>query len=246
MIADARITRRNALLGTALLGTLLIGGAAAAGAAPVAPAGFADIPYADWSDDEPPYRLFPGDEVEVNIPSAPELSRSAIVQPDGRIGLALIGSVMVADRTLEEAQGALGQAYAQHLLRPAVTLSVKAAPLKVFVGGEVGTPGVIDMNGDADALRAIVQAGGLRPSADLRNVIVLRRGPDGRGMMRTVNLARGLHRGEVDLVPLRRFDIVYVPRSGAAAAGVFVQQYFRDIIPATLGFSYALGARSVR
>ncbi len=40
-----------------------------------------------------------------------------------------------------------------------------AAPLKVFVGGEVGKPGVYDMAGDIDALRAIIQAGGFKPSA---------------------------------------------------------------------------------
>jgi polysaccharide export outer membrane protein len=44
----------------------------------------------------------------------------------------------------------------------------------------------------------------------------------------------------VDLVPLRRFDIVYVPRTGVASAGLFVQQVFRDLAPAPIGFSYAL------
>ena len=44
-------------------------------------------------------------------------------------------------------------------------------------------------------------------------------------------------------MPLRRFDIVYVPRTGVAAAGVFVQQYFRDLAPIQFGFSYALGDR---
>jgi len=57
------------------------------------PAGqaFADIPYASWTDDEPDYRFFPGDELEVSVPSAPELSKSVTVQPDGRIALPLIG-----------------------------------------------------------------------------------------------------------------------------------------------------------
>ena len=41
----------------------------------------------------------------------------------------------------------------------------------------------------------------------------------------------------VDLVPLRRFDIVYVPRTSAAEAGVFMGQV-RDILPFT--FSYSL------
>ena len=48
------------------------------------PAGFGDIPYASWSDYEPAYRFYPGDEIEVSLPTAPELSKTVIVQPDGR------------------------------------------------------------------------------------------------------------------------------------------------------------------
>jgi protein involved in polysaccharide export with SLBB domain len=230
MIQDARLNRRMVLMGA-----LLLSGCASSPSRgeTTGPAGFADIPYADWSDYEPPYRLYPGDEVDVTIPSAPELNKLVTVQPDGRISLPLISPVMVADRTILEARDSLTQAYADQLLRPEV-------------GGEVGNPGVIEMVGDSDALRAVVQAGGVKPSGDLKRVILLRRGPDGRGMMRTVNLSSGLRRGDVDLAPLRRFDIVYVPRTGVAAAGIFVQQYFRDLIPATFGFSYALGERTLR
>src|SRR5688572_23467210 len=68
---------------------------------------FANIPYADWSDAEPPYRLYPGDEVEVTVLSAPELSKTVTVQPDGRIALPLIGAIMVTDRTIQDVQQTL-------------------------------------------------------------------------------------------------------------------------------------------
>jgi len=204
--------------------------------------GFNDIPYASWNDYEPPYRFYPGDEIEVTVPSAPELNKTVTVQPDGRISLPLIRAVMAADRTIPELRSELSEAYAGQLLRPVVEISPKAAPLKVFVGGEVGSPGVIDLQGDSDALRAIIQAGGVRTSANLGKVIILRRGPDGRGMMRTVDLGRGLKSPRADLTPLRRFDIVYVPRSGVASAGLFVQQYLRDLQPIQFGFSYAIGS----
>ena len=51
---------------------------------------FANIPYATWSDDEPQYRLYPGDELDVAVPSAPELNKTVTVQPDGRIMLPLV------------------------------------------------------------------------------------------------------------------------------------------------------------
>jgi polysaccharide export outer membrane protein len=228
-----------------LLAGLVLSGCASAGAAPGPDRqAFADIPYADWSDAEPPYRLYPGDEVEVTVVSAPELTKTVTVQPDGRIALPLIAPVMVTDRTIDEVQRSLAQAYSAQLLRPDVNVAPKAAPLKVFVGGEVGNPGVFDMVGDSDALRAIMQAGGYRPTADASRVIILRRGADGRGMIRQVNLARGFQAGGADLAPLRRFDIVFVPRSGIAKANLAVQQYFRDLLPIQPGFSYAIGGNS--
>ena len=75
-------------------------------------------------------------------------------------------------------------------------------------------------------------------------MVVIRRSSDGRAMMRTANLGAGLRgRGGVssDLVPLRRFDIVYVPRTSAAEAAQFVQTYFRDLSPIQFGFTLPLG-----
>lgn len=207
---------------------------------------FPDIGYADWSDQEPEYRFYPGDEIDISVPSAPELSKSVIVQPDGRVTLPLVGPQMAADRTIPELQDALARAYAGQLLRPEVFVSVKGTtPLKVFVGGEVGTPGVLDMPGDINALQAIIQAGGFRTTAKTDRVVIIRRGPGGRAMMRTVNLKAAMKDpARSDFVPLRRFDIVYVPRSAVSEAGLWVQQYFRDLSPIQLGFNYAINGQT--
>ncbi len=120
-------------------------------------------------------------------------------------------------------------------------ITVKTAvPIKVFVGGEVDKPGVYDMPGDINALQAVIQAGGFKTTAKTDKVIVIRRTSDGRAMMRTVDLKQGVaHPGRTDLVPLRRFDIIFVPRTGLASAGVFMQQ-IKDLIPGNVGFDYAL------
>jgi protein involved in polysaccharide export with SLBB domain len=239
---------RRFLLLTGLSAALLSGCATASapvGEASAASDRFPDITYSDWTDYEPAYRFYPGDEIEVSVPTAPELSKTVTVQPDGRIALPLIGPVMAADRTIGDLEADLSAAYSSQLRRPEVNVAAKAAPLKVFVGGEVGNPGILDMVGDSDALRAVIQAGDFKPSANRRKVFIIRRGPDGRGMVRSVDLGRGLDTNGADLVPLRRFDIVYVPRSGVAQAGLFVQQYFRDLSPIQFGFNYALGDQAV-
>jgi protein involved in polysaccharide export with SLBB domain len=197
---------------------------------------FVNIPYASWSDEEPQYRLYPGDEIDIGVPSAPELNKTVTIQPDGRIMLPLVAPQMAAGRTSSELEQQLGQAYASQLLRPDVTVTVKAAPLKVFVGGEVGKPGVYDMPGDIDAMQAVVEAGGFISGAKRKEVVVIRRSHDGRAMMRTVNLDPRSAHG--DLVPLRRFDIVYVPKTGLAELADFMTQ-LRNALP--VSFSYAFG-----
>jgi polysaccharide export outer membrane protein len=232
---------RRVLLLAAVALTAGAGSASALGFGRGRKPAFTDLPYATWSDDEPGYRLFPGDEIEVATPTAPELTRTVRVGPDGRIDLPLIGSVMAADRDVGELERSLTQAYAGQLVRPVVQVSLKqAAPLKVFVGGEVGAPGMFDLNGDVDALQAVFMAGGFKASAKRGEVVVLRRGAGGRAMMRTVDLSKALKgaRG-AERVPLRRFDIVYVPRSGVAEIGAFMSQV-RDALP--IGFNYSLNS----
>lgn len=207
---------------------------------------FPNITYADWTEMEPEYRLYPGDQVDVTVPSAPELSKTGLmIQPDGRVTMPLIDPVMAADLTVPQLQAALSDAYASQLLRPQVSVAVRAGALKVFVGGEVTTPGVYDMPGDINSLQAVIQAGGFRPGAKADQVVIIRRGPGGRAMMRTVNLRSAMKSSAgADFVPLRRFDIVYVPRSNVAEAGLFVQQWLRDLSP--IQFSYALNGTTVR
>ena len=50
----------------------------------------------------------------------------------------------------------------------------------MFVGGEVSKPGIYDMPGDINALQAVIMAGGFKPIAKRSQVVIIRRGPDGR------------------------------------------------------------------
>lgn len=238
--------RTNAPSRAVLLACATLVAASPAVAARAPAPGFSNIGYADWTEQEPEYRFYPGDMIDITVPSAPELARTGvIVQPDGRITMPLVAPVMAADRTINELQADLTRAYASQLLRPEVVVQVKSVgALKVFVGGEVGAPGVFDMPGDINSLQAVIQAGGFKVSAKTDRVVIIRRGPGGRAMMRTVNLQSALKNPVgLDLVPLRRFDIVYVPRSNIAEAGLFMQQWFRDVSPVQ-GFSYAIGGNN--
>jgi protein involved in polysaccharide export with SLBB domain len=223
-------TRRAFLIATSAA-------ACTAGAAQARPgAAFADQPYAAWSDQDPPYRLCPGDEIDVTAPGAPELSRSLRLAPDGRIDAPLIGPIMAADLSTDALARKLEQAYAPVLLRPEIEVSLRrASPAQVFVGGEVTRPGVYELVGDMDALQAVITAGGFKPTGRPGKVVILRRGADGRAMMRVVDLARALRTPRADRAPLRRFDVVFVPKSAPAEIAAYA-----GVIAAALplGFTY--------
>jgi polysaccharide export outer membrane protein len=143
------------------------------------------------------------------------------VGPDGRIGLALASHVMAADRSIPELEAEITAAYAPVLVRPEAQIVLRqAAPIRIYVGGEVRTPGEYEMPGDIDTLQAVLKAGGFTDGARRFEVVVIRRGPDGRPMMKTVDLLRAVNQpGAADATPLRRFDIVYVPRTRVAEVG---------------------------
>ena len=74
------------------------------------------------------------------------------------MSLQLIGSVRVAGRTIDEITDELTTRYAKELVQPQVTVAVKEySGLKVYVGGEVNTPGHPGLPGRA-----------LRPPGDRR------------------------------------------------------------------------------
>ncbi|HEY1072382.1 MAG TPA: polysaccharide biosynthesis/export family protein [Brevundimonas sp.] len=195
---------------------------------------FPDVAFADWTDVEPEYLLYPGDEIEVATPTASELTRQLKIGPDGRVSLPLLGHVMAADRTLAQLEADVSAGYATQLRRPEVEVTLRqAGPLKVWVDGEVRNPGVFDMPGDIDAYQAIIMAGGALPSARTQQAALIRRGPGGVRMMRVVDLRPR----QAEVVALRRGDIIFVPRSTLGELAAFFT-LFRSALP--IGFSYAL------
>ena len=200
--------------------------------------------FQQWVEDEPGYRLYPGDQLDIVVGSAPELSRTLTVAPDGRVTMPMSRPVMAAGRTILDVRAALQAELGRQLRDPSVAITPRAfVPQQVFVGGEVGQPGTYTLPGPIGAVETVFMAGGLRPSAQAKEIAVLRRAPDGGMMMRVVNLRGGLAniREYNDNIQLRRGDIVFVPRSTLAEVGVFAQQ-LRDALPVDFNLSYQFGS----
>ena len=196
--------------------------------------------YADRQDDT--YLLAPGDSVDIVVHSAPELSRSVVIAPDGRIRMPLARPVTAIAHTSDEVAASLSAALASELNDPDLDVIPTAfASQRVFVGGEVRTPGMVELPGQIDPLQAVLMAGGFTTDAKQREVIIMRRLPGGEVRSVVLDLKSGVRDPELAAwLPLRRFDIVYVPRTRIAEQNQFIQQYIRNALPVEFSLFYDL------
>ncbi len=196
-----------------------------------------------WVDYEPQYELYPGDQIDMVVQTAPELSRTLTIAPDGRISVPMGGTIMAAGRTIPWLENAIRAELAKQLVDPTTAITNRSfAAQNIYVGGQVAQQGTYALSGPIGSLEAIIMAGGFLSSAKTREVAILRRAPNGGLMMRVINHKRGLNnvRSYADNMQLRRGDIIFVPRSSLSEVGVFVQK-IRMALPVDIGLSYNLG-----
>jgi polysaccharide biosynthesis/export protein PslD len=198
--------------------------------------------YAEWQDIPFVYRLQAGDEISVQHPHAKELNQRVKILPDGRIYLPLVGGVVASDLSPSELSAILIKSYSAELHNPVVSvIPKKIGSQKVYVGGEVENPGVYEFTGPLGVVEAIFSAGGLLNTANGREVVVLRRTPDNRAMMRTVNtssILKGIRKRPN--LRLRQYDVVFIPKTAAAEIGTWVEQNITNILPFGRSFSYTV------
>ena len=196
-----------------------------------------------WVNWEPEYTLHPGDQLDIVVSSAPELSRTLTVGPDGRIVMPMSRPIMAAGRTFQQVQGELTAELGTQLRDPTLAVTPRAySPEQIYVGGQVNQPGTYTLPGRIGALEALLLAGGMSLGARTKEVAILRRSPYGGMMMRTVNIQNGLLniREYNDNMQLRRGDIIFVPKTALAEVGSFVQA-FRQTLPVDPQISYTFG-----
>jgi protein involved in polysaccharide export with SLBB domain len=190
------------------------------------------------------YRLQSGDEIEIKVFEIPELADRVRIRPDGKISLLLLDDVQATGLTPAELDQELTKGYSTYYTNPRVTVIVRAfSSQRVYVGGEVNEPGMLQLSGELSLLVAVLEAGGFLPSAKRSSVILLRKG-EGGPEVRRLNLDEMLGKGAPDIA-LQPFDVVFVPKTFISKANQFVQQYIRDLLPVatTANFTYILGQR---
>ena len=172
-----------------------------------------------------------GDSLDIRFYKTPELNLQVPVRPDGKISLELIGDVEAAGLQPGELASVLRERYASELQNPRVSVIVLAFGGQVYVEGEVKTPSAPPFAQGITALQAISLAGGFLDTAQPNSVILIRLED---GLYHGYRLALNDALSGKDLaqdVSLRPADILHVPKSRIADVDLFVDQYFRKLLP---------------
>ncbi|HEY0296441.1 MAG TPA: polysaccharide biosynthesis/export family protein [Bordetella sp.] len=198
--------------------------------------------FATW-DDAPPatYLIQPGDDLSVTLPFNAELNQKASVAPDGTFTMPLVGALPAAGYSTTQFAGRIDKALAANgvVADARATISVTQYAGRVYVGGQVGQPGEVPLRAGMTVLQAIEAARGTRDTARTDEIVLIRRGSDGRPMLRTVNIDALTHTGDPNqAVVLQASDTIFVPKSSIAEVDQWVDQHINQALPFSKGLSY--------
>jgi polysaccharide biosynthesis/export protein len=174
--------------------------------APAAPAAGIDVPAE--------YVIGPQDVLGINFWRDTDMTGDVTVRPDGRITLPLIGDMQAAGLTPEALKAKITAA-ATKLFKDEPTVSVIVRTInsrKVFITGNVATPGAHPLTGPLTVMQLISLAGGLNEFAKRKEITVVRTDAGGKQVVLPFNyndVSRG--RNLAQNVILQPGDTVVVP-----------------------------------
>jgi polysaccharide export outer membrane protein len=192
------------------------------------------------------YTLGRGDEISIDFPGRPEMSVKRVVGPDGKVTLPPAGSVMIADKTREEAAAVIAASFSRFYTNLDVNVGVdKYTSNRVLLLGAVEHPGIVTFDAPPTLLELLTIGGGVYRQNQVNTIP----SPEGSGQLLRVPSANiaysvpeqcAIYRGSeqvmwVDLkglldqgstladLRLKRGDVVYVPAASERYVSVLGQ-----------------------
>jgi polysaccharide export outer membrane protein len=171
-------------------------------------------------------------------------TRIVRVNPEGTIGLPVVGTFSVQGLTLEELEREVNERYNAEIFGiEVIPVLYQRAPRYVFVVGEVKTPGRYTLEGPTTVTQAIAMSGSWNVGANLRQIVVFRRGDDWRLMATMLDVQGALYAKRPtpsDEIWLGDSDVVVVPKGPLLVADDFINLVFTRGIYAVFPFSTSL------
>ena len=177
-----------------------------------------------------PYRIAEGDGLTIRFTYHPERTTSVKVRPDGILSIPLAEEIQAAGLTVAELDAEITKKVDEHLNDPDLTVVVDAvAQERVYLAGEVRTPGEIKLIPGMSLHQALASAGWLTADAADDSVVVIRTIEPGKRQAVKIDCSEGaLIAADLEL---QRFDIIYVPQTSIARFGEWVDNYLNKTAP---------------
>jgi polysaccharide export outer membrane protein len=162
-----------------------------------------------------------GDGLFISVSPAEELSRDILVDANGKVSIPLIGSIQAAGLTAEELARKISHALSRYVTNPKVDVFLKQSMAKQLgISGQVTLPGSYPYRTNMHLLDVISLAGGFLPSANRKQVRILRRSGVERKIIPVDADAIMANEAVNKDVLLEPGDLVEVPR-GMTGVSVF-------------------------
>jgi protein involved in polysaccharide export with SLBB domain len=187
--------------------------------------------------------IAPGDVLAVRFYYNPELNKTVRVREDGKISLDLFQGIAAAGQTPEELQKHLTEMYSKEFTKPQITVDLDArANSSAYVTGEVLLPGAKELHGKMTVGMVLALSQVNQKSAGTKSVFLVRAAEGGK--YNVYKLDASFPNGAQRDVLAAPGDILFVPRKAIVKADDFMEQYVRQLLPATPSASiyYAIGS----
>jgi protein involved in polysaccharide export with SLBB domain len=186
--------------------------------------------------DEFSYRLVPYDLINIKFTYHPEEDTKLplMIRPDGNITLEGSGLIKAAGLTPEQLANVIAEKSVNRMKEPQVIVTVaQYAPRKVYVGGEVKSPGVVLVQDGRNVtpMQAIFERGGFTNTAQVDGVVLIRDGASQNPKIGRLNLSEAMENAVPEQIALLDNDVIYVPMTGVGRADLWVKQHIKDLIP---------------
>jgi len=174
----------------------------------------------------PQYVLGPNDEINLMSIVAPEVANKPVrISTSGDINLPMVGRVHAAGKSVEQLETEINERLKTYVKEPDVAINVtqlKSQP--IYVLGDVGSPGVVQLEGMKTLVEVLSMVGGLKPDAGSR-VKITRQMDWGSIPLPSVQVDGKYSTAEVDIgsseggtnpeqnIQILPYDVINVPRA---------------------------------
>jgi polysaccharide export outer membrane protein len=156
------------------------------------------------------YVIGPEDVLRIEVWKEANLSGTVPVRSDGKISLPLIHDTKAAGLTPLQLQESLVRKLKEFIESPNVSVTVvEANSFRVYVSGQVRTPGVFRLRAETNLLQVISMAGGFTEWANPKKILIIRK--ENGGEQRIIANHKKMADGKEPILVVKPGDTVIVP-----------------------------------